>query len=142
MPCPFFEPQGVAADPEYPHVRLPLLDEYDGLCHAAEPLHAPPELRFGCCNHGYSRGTCTHFPASETRSCIRFDVLHCDAESLELLFVEERDHAPLTWRRFRYFLGTGVIDPDPPDICARAQVVAFSKSYLSRWGKTIVFSGP
>lgn len=132
MPCPFFEPQVVAADPKYPNARLPLLDEYDGLCHAAETLGSPLELRFGCCNHGYSRGTCAHFPAAETRSCIRFDVLHSDAKSLELLFLEERDHAPVSWHRVRYILGTGVIDPDPVDVCARAQVVAFSKSYLRR----------
>jgi hypothetical protein len=134
MPCPFFEPQALAADPAHPNARLPLLDEYDGVCRAAaEAFRVPRDLRFPCCNHGYSRGSCSRFPASETRSSIRFDVLSANRESLELLFVEERDHFPLNWRSVRYIVGTESIDPGLDDGCARAQILAFCKSYLRRF---------
>jgi hypothetical protein len=134
MPCPFFEPQALASDPAHPHARLPLLDEYDGVCQAAaDAFRVPRDLRFPCCNHGYSRGACSRFPASETRSSIRFDVLSVNPESLELLFVEERDHFPVNWRSVRYIVGTESIDPGLEDACARAQVVAFCRSYLRRF---------
>ena len=96
MPCPFFEPQQVAIDPQHPRARLPLFEEYDGICHAApEPFRAPAEVRFRYCNHGYSRGGCASFPDVETRCCARFDVLRSDVEAIELLCVEERGYAPL-----------------------------------------------
>ena len=124
----------VASDPAHPHARLPLLDEYDGLCRAAsEPFRAPRDLRFACCNHGYSRGSCSRFPASETRSSIRLDVLSVNAESLELLFVEECDRFPVSWRPVRYMVRTESVDPGLEDSCARAQVVAFCRSYLRRF---------
>jgi hypothetical protein len=136
MACPFFQPQSVAPDPKHRNSRLPLLAEYDGFCRAsAEPLPAPSELRYACCNHGYSRGLCHHFPSSETRSCLRFDVLRQNPESLELLFVEERDHTPVSWRALRYTFNTESIEPDLQDICARAQVRAFCRSYLARFTK-------
>ncbi len=134
MPCPFFEPQRLAADPLHPGCRMPLLEEYDGKCHAAaEPLAAPAELRFQCCNHGYSRGVCSSFPAAETRSSIRFDILRSDAEALEVLYLEERECAPLRWQTVRYALSTETLQPELQDICARAQVLAFCRSYLRRF---------
>lgn len=135
MPCPFFEPQRVAPDPLHPGARVPLLEEYDGKCHAvAEAFAAPADLRFQCCNHGYSRGACASFPVAETRSSIRLDILRSDTAALEILYLEECDHAPLRWQTIRYALGSEILDPDPIDICARAQVLAFCRSYLRRFG--------
>ena len=138
MPCPFFEPVRVVSRPEFPGARLPLLEEHEGICHARqEPFAAPAELRFRCCNHGYSRDRCEHFPAAEIRSAIRFDVLQQDAEEIEILCVEERDYAPLRWQKLRYRVAAGVIEPELPDACARAQARAFCQSLLRRFGASI-----
>jgi hypothetical protein len=134
MPCPFFEPREVAADAHYPKARLPLLEEYDGFCHAADEIRRPPrELRFACCNHGYSRGSCPHFPTSENRSALRFDVLVSNPDLIELLLVSESEHFPINWARYRYCVAAGTLEPEPADICTRAQIMAFCRSYLRRF---------
>lgn len=134
MPCPFFEPKTVASFSEYPGARLPLLEEYDGICHAeSEPIPAPGELRFRCCNHGYSRGTCPHLPKAETRSAMRFDVIARTPEILEFRLVEESEYTPLRWHTLRYSIAGGVIEPLLEDICMLAQAHAFCRSFLSRF---------
>jgi hypothetical protein len=76
MACPYFEPQHVNASPEYAAARMPLIDEYDGLCRAeAAPFPVPGQLRFRCCNHGNSRQACAHFPADEMRSALRYEIV-------------------------------------------------------------------
>jgi hypothetical protein len=134
MPCPFFEPRTISRSAKSQGARLPLLDEYEGVCHAGEELvPAPAERRLACCNHGYSRGACPRFPLSESRSAIRFDVVRTTPEVIEILLVEEQDHFPLGWRSVRYAVGTGQIEPQGTDICADAQISAFCRSYLRKF---------
>ncbi len=137
MPCPYFEPRSIAAEAEYGRsLRLPLLDEYDGVCHATNsPFPVPRDLRFRCCNHGYPVGTCGFFPSTESRSCIRFDIIACTEEAVELLFIAERDHAPVDWRRLRFLRSTEQVQPALSDSAARAQVVSFCRSYLRRFSR-------
>lgn len=131
MPCPYFEPQTILRNGRSPGTRLPLLDEYEGRCHATcNPFPAPSDLQFRCCNHGYSLGTCPYFPPVETRSCIRFDVLRCTEEFLELVHVSERDHAPLAWQTLRFARSTEQLEPELTDSAARAQAISFCRSYL------------
>ncbi len=133
MPCPYFEPQHAVADPTHVNARLPLIDEFAGLCHAG-PEPSPvdvPRLRF--CNHGNARGQCAHFPAAETRSAFRFNVLGRSAASLNVLFVEESLYAPVAWRSLTFTIDSGRLDPDPADACRRAQLLAFCRSYLRRY---------
>lgn len=134
MPCPFFEPITVIARATFPNARLPLLEEYDGLCHAnKETQPVPRDLRFACCNHGYSRGSCPHFPLSEVRSAVRFDVRNCGRETMELLVVEERDHFPIKWTVVRYRLATNEFEPQIADHVAQAQLLAFCRSFLRKY---------
>lgn len=134
MPCPYFEPQGVARDPQHANARLPLLDEYDGLCHASEePLAIPLALRFRCCNHGYSHGCCERFPKSELRSGLRYDVVRRSATALEIICVEEQQYAPWRWHSVRYFFEGERMEPEVADVCMRAQLLAFCRSYLKRF---------
>jgi len=134
MPCPFFEPQAVVSSPQHPNARLPLLDEYEGTCHAAGDVFPVPfDLRFRCCNHGYSRGSCNRFPLTETRSSVRFNITRATSDFLELLYVEERDYAPLRWHSLCYSVQTEVLEPELSDSCARAQVLAFCRSYRRRF---------
>lgn len=133
MPCPFFEPLHPAAHPRDPAARLPLVEEYDGTCHASnEAFPCPADRRFSQCNHGYSRGVCSFFPPRESRSCMRFSVVALNPAEITLLCVEERDYAPLGWRSYIFLRGAETIEPDPGDVCIRAQMVAFCRSYLRR----------
>ncbi len=134
MPCPYFEPQHAANQPRHATARLPLIEEYDGLCRAdAEPVEAPSELRFECCNHGYMRGRCGRFPSGEVRSAIRYNVLRHTPTALELVLIEEQNYAPLAWRPFHYLLDSGRFDPEFTDACIQAQALAFCRSYLQRF---------
>lgn len=134
MPCPYFEPQNVSRDPRQANARLPLIDEYNGFCRAApEPFAAPEELRFRCCNHGYSRGSCPHFPANESRSSIRYSVVRRTAATLEIICIEEQNYAPLRWHNLQYCLATGLLEPNLNDASMQAQAVAFCRSYLQHF---------
>jgi hypothetical protein len=96
-------------------------------------MRPPKELRFACCNHGYSRGACPHFPTSEDRSALRFDVLMSSPDLIELLLVSESEHFPINWARYRYCVAAETLEPEPADVCTRAQIMAFCRSYLRRF---------
>jgi hypothetical protein len=134
MPCPYFEPQRVVAEPTHLNARLPLIDEFDGVCRArAEPMPVPPGSRMRLCNHGNAGGQCGQFPAGEKRTSIRFDVIRRSAANLDLLFVEESLYSPLSWRPLTFLIDCERLEPDPPDACQRAQLLAFCRSYLRRY---------
>jgi len=134
MACPYFEPQHVNASPEHAAARMPLIDEYDGLCRAASaPFPVPGQLRFRCCNHGNSRRTCAHFPADEMRSALRYEIIGRTAAALELLLVEERDYAPYAWQTIRYFVAGELLDPEIADVAKQAQIRAFCRSFLEHF---------
>jgi hypothetical protein len=134
MPCPYFEPHTVVAHPKHSNARLPLLDEYDGLCRAIPVVESvPAERRFTSCNQGYSRGCCEHFPAAEPRSALRYSVISYSAAVLQILCIEEQNYAPLRWHPAQYFPNTGRLEPEISDLCMRAQILAFCRSYLERF---------
>lgn len=134
MPCPFFEPQRVTARPENARCRLPLIDEYDGLCHAStEPFTPEAALRFRCCNHGYSSGACAHFPDDEAISAVRFHLTGRNRDTLALICVEERNYAPIRWYPVEYVVSTGQLQPEIIDKCVQAQVIAFCRSHLEHF---------
>jgi hypothetical protein len=134
MPCPYFEPQRAAAHPQYASARLPLIEEYEGVCHAgSEPFAAPADRRFRHCNHGYSRGLCGHFPESEQRSGLRYDVLSRSGEALQVLWIEEQAFAPVRWQVTCYSVANEQLEPEIEDCCVRAQLLAFCRSYMRRF---------
>lgn len=133
MPCPCFEPRH-AVPPQHPNARLPLLQEHDGLCRAgAEPFEAPAAMRFRYCNHGYSRGACEHFPRTEARSCLRYQLTCQTGTELEIAIIEEQDYAPMAWRIVKYSTDQERLDPEIQDCCMRAQVIAFCRAHASRF---------
>jgi hypothetical protein len=134
MACPYFEPHELARTPQHTRARLPLIDEYDGLCRAAAgSVPAPSERRFRCCNHGYSHGLCEIFPSADARSCFRYTVVRQSAAGLEIVCIEEQDYTPLRWYPTHYSLSTGQLEPEVADACMRAQALAFCRSYLARF---------
>ena len=134
MPCPLFEPVLPNKRPEHPDARIPLIEEYDGLCHATDqPSDVPADMRFRCCNHGYARQTCPRFPLHESRSSFRFDLAARAEGELKVLCIEESSHAPTAWQVMRYERSSGVINSDSNDPCQRAQARAFCQSFLRRY---------
>ncbi|MBV8072251.1 MAG: hypothetical protein JO270_20275 [Acidobacteriaceae bacterium] len=138
MPCPHFEPQRVTPRPTHANARLPLIDEYEGVCHASgEPAEVSSAVRFQFCNHGYSRGACGRTPNPEGPSCLRFEVLSRDGSSLEVLCVEEQEYAPLRWTKVRFSLPDERVQPEPADTCVRAQIRAFGLSFARHFADAL-----
>jgi len=134
MPCRYFEPLQIVPTPFHPKARLPLIDEYEGRCHAdTQPVHAPAESRFSECNHGNRDNLCGRFPVDGERVVLRFTVAKQEPESLEILAIEEANHTPLRSRTVRFLLRSEELMPDFAEACLRAQFVAFCRSYLKRY---------
>jgi hypothetical protein len=132
MPCPFFEPRAPVRTAALGG-RLPLLDEYDGICHAASPPVAAPEGgRFRLCNHGNSRGECATFPAEARCTSLRYEMMQRENGSLRILCIEEEAYTPVRWYVVDYGPGE-TLNPQLEDICARAQMLSFCRSYLARF---------
>lgn len=130
MACPFFQPLQPASRPAHAGARLPLIREYDGLCHAGgAPVPAPADVRFQCCNRGYSGDDCTAFPDSETLSCLRYAIRAESAQMLQVLCIEESEHRPIRWMEAGYDIASGAVEGDMSAIM-RAQAAAFARAYL------------
>lgn len=130
MPCPYFEPLKIA---ESVSIRLPLLGEYAGFCHAGGSRTAAPESLRLRCNQGYSRGICDRYPADGHRSCLRYHLNGRTASALHVLCIEEENYAPLRWYEVTVSMADGRLEPEIEDACVRAQIFAFCRSYLDRF---------
>jgi hypothetical protein len=134
MPCPFFEPQQPTTSPRYAYARLPLIDEYDGLCRAGERVeNASESVRFACCNHGYSKAACGRFPRAEQPSAFRYTVLRESADELQILCIEEREHIPTWHGTVRFEIGISALMENELSSIVRAQATAFCRSYIERF---------
>ncbi len=129
MACPFFEPRTKVERDN--RARLPLLFEFDGICHAGEPEIAP-EHRFRLCNHGNVKGLCGHFPSEHPVSAIRFTVSAESENSLAVLLIEECDYWPKAWQPFEFLIHERALRPEFDDGCRRAQALQFCTSYLEK----------
>lgn len=139
MPCPYFEPLEIAETCFHRNARLPLIDEYDGRCHASgEPTDAPPSVRFAGCNHGNRECGCEKFPSGRELPVYRFTVTRQEAEALEILAIQELHHRPTGWRTVRFLMSSEQFEPEFPGLCARSQLLAFCRSYL-RKANAVVF---
>jgi hypothetical protein len=134
MACPYFEPQRVVMEPTHFNARLPLIEEFDGVCRAqADPLPVPAGARLRLCNHGNACGQCGHFPADSSCSSVRFEVLRRSPGGLDLLFVKESRYTPISWDRVTFSASPERLEPEPLDVCQHAQLLAFCRSYLRRY---------
>lgn len=133
MPCPFFEPLKTVQPAQGRTIRLPLLGEYVGLCHASTEASAAPEEMLLRCNLGYSSGVCNRYPAGERRSCLRYHLNGRTASFLRVLCIEEENFAPLRWYEVSCSVAEGRLEPEIEDACIRAQIFAFCRGYLERF---------
>ncbi len=132
MPCPLFEPQRRVIQATDAQSRLPLLYEFEGVCHAGEngitPIH-----RFHYCNRGNARGYCESFPATMPLTAVRFNVTGRTPAVLTVLVMEEENHWPRIWSTFEFGIADGHLQPEIEDTCRRAQLFHFCRGYLERF---------
>ena len=64
---------------------------------------------------------------------MRYELLRRTETELEVMIIEEQNYAPAGWRIVRYSTGSGLVTPEVDEPCLRAQVVAFCRTYLSRF---------
>lgn len=135
MACPFFKPSrrletsGWLRPP-----RFPLGGLFSGACHAhPDEVVEPPETQQReVCNCGYARGRCDRFPGDGSADAVRFSVTDETAERVSLVYVLEKDHAPVEHGTLEYSIGDArLMTPRLSDILAQ-QGRAFLESYLSR----------
>jgi hypothetical protein len=132
MSCPYFEPLTVVTHGNSVNGRLPLIDEYKGRCLAPDS-GGSPAMCLDACNHGYSRGICQRFPVTESRSALRYTVLRRTSDQLEILCIEEHDHAPGRHYPLRYAIAEATLSSNACEDSVRAQATAFCRSYLARF---------
>lgn len=98
MACPFFLPvRRLDSGGWNPAPRLPLGDAYGGSCHApaGAPLEPPEAVQRELCNCGYARQRCSHFPDNGAADAVRFSVTDDQDGRVTLLYILEKDHAPM-----------------------------------------------
>ncbi len=101
-------------------------------------MEPEPALLMAHCHLGYARGKCAHFPRNDAGpDAIRFAVSRHSGGSLDLYYVQEREHHPFAHGPLRYsitlrrFLQEAPHHILPGRIVAR-QAEAYVESYLRR----------
>jgi hypothetical protein len=134
--CPFFEPDTVWSEAfEAPWTgprRVPLGEPYRGKC-SRSAIEIEPSDQARWCNFGYARTCCANFPKSNETApdAVRFSITSETAELISLVWIAERDHAPLSHGQSEYRQGA-FYPAVPADYSALA--LAFVNSY--RRGKS------
>lgn len=109
---------------------MPLGATYAGACHADPAAVAePPEARQReLCNRGYARGLCSCFPPQAAADAVRFSVTGEEQGRVLLIYVLEREHAPVEHGRLEYC--SGAVSGAEGRLAAQAR--AFVESFERR----------
>jgi len=105
MACPYFIPTEMFADRvEGCRVRPPLGGLYRGSCVADGIKTEPPDADTlnSCCNFGYARSVCSHFPDSPGADAVRFSVAKDNGRRVGILYTTEQDHRPERYGRMEF----------------------------------------
>jgi hypothetical protein len=122
MACPFFIPLRPA---EWSSGRAPLGAIYEGECERG----GTPDSRL--CNFGYARGSCAEFPAETAADAVRFSVAGSGEGIVQIVWILEKDHAPIDHGVLEFAESTGAFVADPMGVLG-AQARAFVKNSLRR----------
>lgn len=135
MACPFFVPSrrlelaGWVRPP-----RFPLGDPFSGACHAqpADIVEPPEAHQRELCNCGYARTRCDRFPEGSAPDAVRFSVTGETVTRLSIIYVIEKDHAPVEHGTIEYGVEDARLEgPNISDVLVQ-QARAFLESYLRR----------
>lgn len=131
MACPLFEPLEPAAAPRRPGVRLPLIDEYAGVCHASGKAAPPADAMLSAgCNQGYAYA-CPNYSQRGNPSAMRYSVTSQTEQQLTITWIEEQSYSPLRQGTMCFHIHERRLSPAPTAVIA-AQVMAFCRGYLAR----------
>jgi hypothetical protein len=111
--------------------RYPLGDLFSGTCHA-KPSDPAEGSQNELCNCGYARSRCDRFPGPSAPDAVRFSVTDDTPNRLLIVYVVEKDHAPVEFGTLEYLIADSRLHgPRVSDVLAQ-QARAFLESYLSR----------
>jgi hypothetical protein len=122
MACPFFKPLRPV---EWSTGRAPLGAIYEGECERSGTGAA----RF--CNFGYARGLCAEFPDDSSADAVRFSVSANAGGIVKIVWILEKDHAPVEHGLLEYTKSTGAFVAEPLGVLA-IQARVFVENYLRR----------
>jgi hypothetical protein len=122
MACPFFIPLRPV---EWTGGRAPLGAIFEGECER----HGTGEARF--CNFGYARGLCAEFPDDTAADAVRFSVTGSVEGVVKLVWILEKDHAPVEHGFLEYTQSTGAFVAEPAGVMG-VQARVFVENYLRR----------
>jgi hypothetical protein len=132
--CPYFYPVERFDDHAWAKPpRLPLGDPCRGSCRAVpgEAFIPGDDQQRELCNLGYARKRCRRFPTGAEADAVRFSIESDDGERLEIVYVLEKDWAPV--RHGRVECGRdGVAGSENLDGILKRQMEFFTASYLAR----------
>jgi hypothetical protein len=113
-------------------------DPFGGACHAqpADIVEPSDAHQRELCNCGYARTRCDRFPGGEAADAVRFSVTDDTPTRLSVVYVVEKDHAPVEFGTLEYLIADARLDgPVISDILMQ-QTRAFLESYLRRRART------
>lgn len=105
--------------------RAPLGGMFEGECSRGGPGDAQ------LCNFGYARGLCAHFPGDSDADAVRFSVAGSADGMVRLIWIFEKDHAPMKHGVLEYCESSGEF-ADAPEELLGAQARVFLENYLRR----------
>ena len=119
--------------------RLPLGHPYSGSCHARpeEPFEPPESSLHDLCNCGYARGRCDRFPPESLADAVRFSVTLVEPDAVGLVYILERDHAPVEHGTLKYATRQSRFVDAPPTAILAAQAQAFLESHAERKAQAV-----
>lgn len=114
--------------------RLPLGAAFAGVCHALPgEIHQPPPQHLeDLCNCGYARGICERFPKDSPADAVRFSVTEDKPKRLRLVYILEKDHAPVEFGALEFSVPEQTLLPDLANQALARQAEAFIGTYLAR----------
>lgn len=132
-------------DISWPHpARLPLGAGWTGTCCASAgqaPADAttPVDDKFirDFCNLGYATA-CPHLPHSRDWDAVRFSVASSSADQVTLLYICEREHAPMAHGTLTYDLAGEVWRDSPSDPRVRRLANSYLQAYRVRQSPLLI----
>jgi hypothetical protein len=122
MACPFFRP---VREMEWGSGRAPLGGIFEGQCERQGVADAK------LCNFGYARGSCAVFPESADADATRFSVAGSSDGIMRVVWILERNHAPIQHGVFEYQESSGEFLETPQGTLG-IQARVFAENYLRR----------
>jgi hypothetical protein len=110
-------------------------DTFIGACHARpSEIFKPPEAQHqrDLCNCGYARGRCDRFPGGDAPDAVRFSVTGDTPTRLSVVYVVEKDHAPVEFGTLEYTIDESSFEGSRVSDILTQQARAFLESYLRR----------